>query len=87
MLDSITRELEARLATSATATHARHADALSRAVEHLQLAKSNLNLGDAAADLVAEELRSATHALDVLVGRVDVEAILDHIFASFCIGK
>jgi tRNA modification GTPase len=26
-------------------------------------------------------------ALDVLVGRIDVEQILGEIFASFCIGK
>ena len=38
-------------------------------------------------ELIAEELRVAIRALDVLVGRVDVEHILDDIFANFCIGK
>ena len=38
-------------------------------------------------ELAAEELRAALRALDFLVGRVDVEAVLDVIFASFCLGK
>ena len=38
-------------------------------------------------ELIAEELRTAIRALDSLVGRVDVEHLLDEIFASFCIGK
>jgi tRNA modification GTPase len=37
--------------------------------------------------LVAEELRLARLALDRLVGRADVEAVLDTLFARFCIGK
>lgn len=38
-------------------------------------------------ELVAEELRAAAHSLGRLLGRVDVEDILDHIFREFCIGK
>jgi len=38
-------------------------------------------------DIVAEELRFAATALGRLTGRVDVEDILDVIFADFCIGK
>ena len=38
-------------------------------------------------ELLAEELRAATLALGRIAGRVDVEDILDAIFASFCIGK
>ena len=38
-------------------------------------------------ELAAEELRSATHSLGRLLGRVDVEDILDVIFRDFCIGK
>ena len=34
-----------------------------------------------------EELLRAIRALDSLVGRVDVEHLLDEIFASFCVGK
>jgi tRNA modification GTPase len=38
-------------------------------------------------EIVAEQLRLATRALGKLLGRVDVEDILDVIFRDFCIGK
>jgi len=38
-------------------------------------------------DLIAEELRAATRTLGRLIGRVDVEDILDVIFRDFCVGK
>jgi tRNA modification GTPase len=38
-------------------------------------------------ELVAEELRRAALSLGRLLGRVDVEDILDVIFREFCIGK
>jgi tRNA modification GTPase len=37
--------------------------------------------------LVAENLRLAMAALDALVGRSDVEAMLDALFRRFCLGK
>jgi tRNA modification GTPase len=37
--------------------------------------------------LVAEELRIAANALGRLLGRVDVEDLLDVIFREFCVGK
>jgi tRNA modification GTPase len=41
-------------------------------------------LGD---ELAAEELRAASQSLGRLLGRVDVEDVLDAIFREFCIGK
>jgi tRNA modification GTPase len=38
-------------------------------------------------ELMAEELRIASDALGRLLGRVDVEDVLDVIFRDFCIGK
>jgi tRNA modification GTPase len=38
-------------------------------------------------ELVAEELRAASQSLGRLLGRIDVEDILDKIFREFCIGK
>jgi tRNA modification GTPase len=38
-------------------------------------------------ELAAENLRIAAHSLGRLLGRVDVEDILDVIFRDFCIGK
>jgi tRNA modification GTPase len=42
---------------------------------------------DGREEIVAEHLRLATTALGRLLGRVDVEEILDVIFRDFCIGK
>ncbi|MBO9714734.1 tRNA uridine-5-carboxymethylaminomethyl(34) synthesis GTPase MnmE [Sphingomonas sp.] len=48
-------------------------------------------LGDAAGErdplLLAEQLRAALRAFDAITGRADVEAMLDALFARFCIGK
>ena len=38
-------------------------------------------------ELLAEELRIAVLALERLVGRIDVEDVLDRLFSGFCIGK
>ena len=38
-------------------------------------------------EIMAEQLRLASRALGKLLGRVDVEDILDVIFRDFCIGK
>jgi tRNA modification GTPase len=43
--------------------------------------------GEADNVLVAEDIRRALGALDALVGKTDVEAVLDVVFASFCLGK
>ena len=37
--------------------------------------------------LAAEDLRLAARALGRITGAVDVEALLDIVFADFCIGK
>jgi tRNA modification GTPase len=38
-------------------------------------------------ELAADDLRAAVHSLGRLLGRIDVEDILDVIFREFCIGK
>ena len=38
-------------------------------------------------ELRAEDLRRAATALGRVTGRVDVEDVLDQIFARFCVGK
>jgi tRNA modification GTPase len=50
------------------------------------LQRSIRTLGEAE-ELAAEDLRSAAYALGRLLGRVDVEDVLDVIFRQFCIGK
>ncbi len=47
----------------------------------------SLSMFDQGEELAAEDLRAAAYALGKLLGRVDVEDILDVIFREFCIGK
>lgn len=72
-------------AESALLTRARHRQHVSAAAGHLRdvLAGSE----EPAAELMAEDLRLALRSLGRLTGRIDVEDLLDVIFATFCIGK
>jgi tRNA modification GTPase len=49
--------------------------------------RRSLSVAGTSEELAAEELRVAALALGRLLGRVDVEDILDVIFREFCIGK
>jgi tRNA modification GTPase len=49
--------------------------------------RRSLDVAELGEELVAEELRSASTALGRLLGRVDVEDVLDVIFREFCVGK
>lgn len=69
---------------AALVSRARHRALLTETVEALERAGQRGGEGD---EIVAEELRIAIHALGRLLGRVDVEEILDSIFREFCIGK
>ncbi|MBI1252071.1 MAG: tRNA uridine-5-carboxymethylaminomethyl(34) synthesis GTPase MnmE [Alphaproteobacteria bacterium] len=69
---------------AAPITRARHRRALEEARESLLRADA---IVAQSAELAAEDLRRAARALDELLGRVDVEDILDAVFSRFCIGK
>lgn len=72
------------LRDSPSLTQARHRDALSDALREL---KEFLGVALPDAELQAENLRLAARALGRIMGRVDVEEILDIVFRDFCIGK
>lgn len=76
-----------RAAGAGTMTRERHRRAMTRAIGALESARTEVEAGQNRTELAAEQLRQAIRALDSLVGRVDVEDLLDEIFASFCIGK
>jgi tRNA modification GTPase len=38
-------------------------------------------------ELLASDLRGVLNAFGEILGKIDNERILDHIFAKFCIGK
>jgi tRNA modification GTPase len=86
LISRIADILSQRAAGAGVAIRIRHRDAMLKGSDYLRLALG-LSKDANAADLAAEELRSAVRALDSLVGRVDIENVLDEIFASFCLGK
>ena len=87
LVHRITDSLSARDVTSGVATRFRHKVALKGGVEALTRAHGFVLGGCDETEIIAEEVRSAIHALSALVGRVDVENILDEIFSAFCLGK
>jgi len=87
LVQAITSRLAARAAGAGVMTRERHRDCLLRASDALDAAKMELRAGAERLDLAAENFRTASRALESLLGRVDVESLLDEIFTSFCIGK
>lgn len=87
LLGSVAETLASKVSGVATITHARHAEGLARARDGLRRAVVEIDSGSRDAEVIAEELRLARHAIDSLVGHVDVEEMLGEIFSSFCIGK
>jgi tRNA modification GTPase len=87
LVELIVRELSGRAARASTATRERHRLAMGRALASLESARNEVSAGANRAEIAAEHVRGAARALESLIGRVDVEQLLDEIFASFCIGK
>lgn len=75
-----------RVAGSSLVIRERHRQALSGAVESLESAGTVL-LGHGPVELAAVDLRGAARFLEVMIGRVGVEDLLEEIFSRFCIGK
>lgn len=92
LLVLVEQALKERLGARNTAplTRARHRRALEDAVAALDRtvgAAPEMPGVDLAPEVLAEELRLAARALGRIAGRVDVEDVLDRVFAEFCIGK
>ncbi len=87
LIERVGATLQERASGAGLATRLRHKQAMVRGLEALQAAEAMLPGGEATAEIAAEELRTAIRALDSLVGRVDIENVLDEIFTSFCLGK
>ncbi len=79
--------LAGRVANAGVAMRERHRIAMRSAIEALGIAMDRIENTPELAEIVAEDLRTAVRSLDALVGRVDVEHVLDDVFSSFCIGK
>jgi tRNA modification GTPase len=88
-LRELLRLIEARVAVHsqsrepALLVRDRQIHAVRQCLVHLEAALDEL----LPLEIVAEELRSAARVLERLVGKIDVEDLLDDIFSQFCIGK
>ena len=87
LIHHISRVFSERTATTGIATRERHRTAMLKSSAALTESLRVLESGPDLYDIAAEELRTAIRILESLVGRVDVENLLDEIFASFCLGK
>lgn len=87
LVDRVAEILSVRSGNAGLATHERHRTAMVNAREHLSEVRSLIRTGPDLYDIAADELRHAVLHLDSLVGRIDVENLLDEIFSNFCIGK
>ncbi|WP_404400954.1 tRNA uridine-5-carboxymethylaminomethyl(34) synthesis GTPase MnmE [Pelagibacterium halotolerans] len=85
LISRLKSHIETRLSGAETGlvSHLRDRQALETARDHIHRA---IALADRA-ELCAEELRLTSDALARLVGLIDTEAVLDRLFAGFCIGK
>jgi tRNA modification GTPase len=68
-------------------TRERHRTALEEALQEVELFSAAWKRGDVPATVAAVHVRAATRTLEELIGAVDVEDVLERVFASFCIGK
>ncbi len=87
LVDEVKEILLSRATTAGLVSHQRQNDVLVSAKTHLDAAAEFVSSGTDQYDLASEELRAAIFTLERLVGRVDVEDVLDKVFSSFCIGK
>ena len=87
LVAEMTRYFADRTSNAATITRERHCQAIIRARGAMESALDEIRNPARRTEIAAEELLRAIRALDSLVGRVDVEHLLDEIFASFCVGK
>lgn len=87
LIREITEKLQGQAASAGLLIRERQRNALTVAVRGLESAEFSLRRGLVLPELVAADLRAAARALEMILGRIDVENLLDEIFSSFCIGK
>ena len=87
LIADVHKRLQSRVANGAAITRLRHKLAVEAAIRALESAELRVRDAEQSEELAAEDLRQAVLSLDALVGRVDVEDLLEEVFSSFCIGK
>ena len=92
-VDKLVKELEKRVvhknpSTNSTINNLRQHDSLLKSFNSLSRAKTLLSKKPHVEyELVAFELRSAINHLEIFLGKITSEDILDSVFSGFCVGK
>jgi tRNA modification GTPase len=87
LVGRLSEALSNKAQRSGVSTRHRHRVAMTEASTALDEARRLLQVGQDHYDIAADEIRVAIRRLESLIGRIDVESLLDEIFLSFCIGK
>ena len=87
LVSAISAVLEQKSSSAMVASRERHRIALNIAIHHITEGNTIISKSYELSELAAEEIHYGINALNSLIGRVDVEHILDEIFSSFCLGK
>ena len=74
-------------ADSPILTRARHRERVAHAQRELVQFRDAWSGSSVPAIVAAVHLRAASASLEELIGRIDVESILDEVFSRFCVGK
>lgn len=85
MLRDLANILSERVPDSGTVSHVRQREAIEAARDAALAGETLLRAGDG--ELGAVDVQRALRSLEFLVGKADIEAVLDAIFRDFCIGK
>lgn len=87
LLAEISERLQRRAASAGLLIRERQRLAILAGIAGLEDAERLLPRAGELPELIAADLRQTLRSLELMVGRIDVESLLDEIFSSFCIGK
>ena len=91
LIEAIQRILDVQLGVvqddTPMLTRARHQAGIKRARDEVGAFVEAWRQGELPPSIIAVHVRSAANALEELIGAVDVEDVLERVFATFCIGK
>ena len=87
MTVAVERSVGAPPADTPMVTRARHRAALTQARDELLAFRAAWSSATLPAPVAAVHVRAAVHALDELIGAVDVEEVFARVFSTFCVGK
>jgi len=90
LIEAVQQQLDRQLGAltdTPILTRARHKAALERADEELAAFYNVWRTGSVPASIASVHVRAAAHALEELIGGVDVDDVLEGVFSAFCIGK